>query len=85
MAMYSFVPPFREAKFCGVPSCVFDKLGCAAGEKRLRITGIVTWLRTGQPMLDSWWGRNFSLRHCVRRLGTTGGPFAGGKAAKASS
>jgi hypothetical protein len=33
MAMYSFVHPFREAKFCGVPSCVFDKLGCAAGEK----------------------------------------------------
>jgi hypothetical protein len=33
MAMYSFVPPFREAKFCGVSSCVFDNLGCAAGEK----------------------------------------------------
>jgi hypothetical protein len=33
MAMYIFVPPFRKAKFCGVPSCVFDKLGCAAGEK----------------------------------------------------
>jgi hypothetical protein len=40
MAMYSFVSPFREATFCGVPSCVFDKLGCAAGEKRLRNTGI---------------------------------------------
>jgi hypothetical protein len=36
MAMHSFVPPFREAKFCGVPSCVFDKLGCAAGEESLR-------------------------------------------------
>lgn len=22
MAMYSFVPPFREATFCGVPSCM---------------------------------------------------------------
>jgi hypothetical protein len=22
VAMYNFVPPFREAKFCGVPSCV---------------------------------------------------------------
>jgi hypothetical protein len=33
MVMYNFLPPFREAKFCGVPSCVFDKLGCAAGEK----------------------------------------------------
>jgi hypothetical protein len=33
MAMYSFVPPFREVKFCGVLSCVIDILGCAAGEK----------------------------------------------------
>jgi hypothetical protein len=40
MAMYSFVPPFREATFCGVPSCVFDKLGCATGEKSLRNTGL---------------------------------------------
>jgi hypothetical protein len=39
--MYSFVPPFREATFCGVPSCVFDKLGCAAGKKKLRNTAIV--------------------------------------------
>jgi hypothetical protein len=35
MAIYSVVPPFCEAKFCGVPSCVFDKLGCAAGEKSM--------------------------------------------------
>jgi hypothetical protein len=35
MVMHSFVPPFREAKFCGVPSCVFDKLGCVAGEKKI--------------------------------------------------
>jgi hypothetical protein len=40
MVMYIFVPPFREATFCGVPSCVFDKSGCAAGEKRLRNTGL---------------------------------------------
>jgi hypothetical protein len=40
MAMYSFVHPFREAKFCDVPSCVFDKLGCAAGENSLRNTGL---------------------------------------------
>jgi hypothetical protein len=33
--MYSFIPPFYEAKFCGVPSRVFDKLGCAAGEESL--------------------------------------------------
>jgi hypothetical protein len=38
MLMHSFVSPFRKAKFCGVPSRVFDKLGCAAGEKRLRNT-----------------------------------------------
>jgi hypothetical protein len=36
----SFVPPFHETKFCGVPSCVFDKLGCAAGERRLRNTAL---------------------------------------------
>jgi hypothetical protein len=35
MAMYSFVPLFPEATFCGVPSYVFDKSGCAVGEKRL--------------------------------------------------
>jgi hypothetical protein len=33
--MKSFVSPFREAKFCGVPSRVLDKLGCAAGEKKV--------------------------------------------------
>jgi hypothetical protein len=38
--MYSFVPPFREAKFCGVPSCGFDKSGCAAGKKILRNTAL---------------------------------------------
>jgi hypothetical protein len=36
MAMYSFLPHFCVAKFCGVPSCVFDKLGCAAGVKNGR-------------------------------------------------
>jgi hypothetical protein len=40
MAMYSFLPPFREATFCGVPSCVFDKLGSATGEKSLRNTAL---------------------------------------------
>jgi hypothetical protein len=35
MAMYSFVPAFREATFCGVPSCVFGELGCVAGEKKV--------------------------------------------------
>jgi hypothetical protein len=34
MVMHSFVPLFREAKFCGVPPYVFDKLGCAVGEKK---------------------------------------------------
>jgi hypothetical protein len=41
MAMYSFVAPFRETKFCGVPSYVFDKLVCTAGKKMLRNTDIV--------------------------------------------
>jgi hypothetical protein len=40
MAMYSFVPPFSEATLCGVPSCIFDKSGCAAGEKRLQNTAL---------------------------------------------
>jgi hypothetical protein len=40
VAMCSFVPPFREATLCGVQSCVFDKSGCAAGEKRLRNTAL---------------------------------------------
>jgi hypothetical protein len=31
-------PPFREAEFCCVQSYIWDKLGCAAGEKRLRTT-----------------------------------------------
>jgi hypothetical protein len=35
-----FVPPFREAKFCGVQSCVFGILWCAAGEERLRNTAL---------------------------------------------
>jgi hypothetical protein len=36
----SFVPPLREAKCFGVPSCVFDKLGRAAGEKRVWNTAL---------------------------------------------
>jgi hypothetical protein len=45
MVMYSFVPPFREAKVCGMPSCVFDKLGCTAGVKRLRNVGLESQIR----------------------------------------
>jgi hypothetical protein len=41
MAMYSFEHPFLEAKFCGVPSCVFEKLESAAGEKRLWNIGLI--------------------------------------------
>jgi hypothetical protein len=44
MLMYSFVSPFREAKFCGVPPCVFDKSGSAAGEKVLRNTGVEVFM-----------------------------------------
>jgi hypothetical protein len=32
MAMYNFVLLFREEKFYDVPTCVFNKLGCSAGE-----------------------------------------------------
>jgi hypothetical protein len=34
MTMYSFLSPFRKATFCGVPSGVCDKLGCAVGEPK---------------------------------------------------
>jgi hypothetical protein len=40
MAMYKLAPPFREATFCFVPPCAFDKSGCAAGKERLRNTGL---------------------------------------------
>jgi hypothetical protein len=48
MAMYSFVLRFREAKFCGVPTCAFDKLGCAAGRKSLWNTAHMT--HTQEPV-----------------------------------
>jgi hypothetical protein len=40
MTMYSFIPLFREVKLCVVPSCGFDKLGCATGDKRLQNTDV---------------------------------------------
>jgi hypothetical protein len=40
MTMYSFVPPFRETKVCGVSSCVFDKLERATDEESLQNTGV---------------------------------------------
>lgn len=43
---YIFLPPVREAKFYGVPLCVFDKLGCAASEKCLRNTGLTGLRKT---------------------------------------
>jgi hypothetical protein len=38
MGIHILVPPFREAKFCGVPSHIFDKSECAASKKWLRNT-----------------------------------------------
>jgi hypothetical protein len=40
MAMYSFVTPYCGATFCGVPLCVFDKLGDTMGEKSLQNTAL---------------------------------------------
>jgi hypothetical protein len=40
VAMYRFVRPFREAKFCCVLSSVFDKLRCAGGDKWSRYTDL---------------------------------------------
>jgi hypothetical protein len=41
MATYSFLPPLRKAKFCGLPSCVVDNVACAAAEKRLQNTTLL--------------------------------------------
>jgi hypothetical protein len=38
MAIFSFIPPFHQMTFCDVPSCIFDKLGCAVCAKRLQNT-----------------------------------------------
>jgi hypothetical protein len=49
MAMYSFVPPFRGVAFCGMPSRVFDKLGCATlvllmiGNYKIQRWGRLQW------------------------------------------
>jgi hypothetical protein len=34
------VPPFYEAKFCGVPSRAIANVGCAVGKERLRNTSL---------------------------------------------
>jgi hypothetical protein len=40
VATYCFVPSFRKAKSCGVPSRAIVKVGCAVGKKRSRDTGL---------------------------------------------
>jgi hypothetical protein len=35
VATYCFVPTFRKAKFCGVPSGAIVIVGCAVGKTRL--------------------------------------------------
>jgi hypothetical protein len=57
MVIYSFVPPFREATFRGVPSCVFEKSGCAAGEKKVA----EHWSRRPASGTD-WIGGSLNLR-----------------------
>jgi hypothetical protein len=34
MTLYCFVPPFRKAKFCGVPSRAIVKVGIVVGKKK---------------------------------------------------
>jgi hypothetical protein len=46
--MYSFVPPFCKANFCGVLSRVFDKLRCATGGKSMQNTDLEANLDTPQ-------------------------------------
>jgi hypothetical protein len=38
VATYCFVPPFRKAIFCGVPSRAIVKAGGAVGKRRYRNT-----------------------------------------------
>jgi hypothetical protein len=66
MAIYSFVPPFHEAKFYGVPSCIFDKLGCAAGEKSC---GTLFFYRS-VLILWYWWNRAWQIYELCVREGT---------------
>jgi hypothetical protein len=47
-------PLFCEATVCDVPSCVFDKYGCAAGETMMRNTGLVK--EAGIPQSAQWLG-----------------------------
>jgi hypothetical protein len=67
MAMYSFLPPSHEAKFCGVPSCVFDKLGCAVGKKRLRNTdlGSAFSIKKGADT-HMWHGNQCLFNFCIQ-------------------
>jgi hypothetical protein len=37
MTVYGFLTPFRNSKLFGMASCVFDKFGCARGEKKRNI------------------------------------------------
>jgi hypothetical protein len=50
MIMHGFVTHFHQAKFCGVPSYVFDKLGCAAGEVSVRNTTYAAAGETSKPL-----------------------------------
>jgi hypothetical protein len=59
---YILVPPFHEVKFCGVPSCVFEKLVCAAGEKRLQNTDLFKTVSREKESVnletfDEWTGK----------------------------
>jgi hypothetical protein len=58
--MYSFVPSFREAKLCGVPLCVFDKLGCAASEQSLGNTALHSPSRSDACLETPYWPGTFS-------------------------
>jgi hypothetical protein len=40
VATRCFVPPFRKAKFCAVPSRIIVKVGGVVGKERVRITAL---------------------------------------------
>jgi hypothetical protein len=55
MVVYSFIHSFREGNFYGAPSCVSERLWCAAGEES------TAEHRCGALLAL----RSLSVRHCL--------------------
>jgi hypothetical protein len=66
MATYSFVSPFRKAKFCDLLSCVLEKLRCAGSVKKV----VEHWYRRFHASLALVYRHrgNFSLTELTQLL-----------------